>query len=627
MKTKYLIIFIVISLVVFGVVNNIFGQESSGETGIQYPVAELGNCADRGACEVYCDNPENTEACLVFAEKNKLMSEEEIEIAKKFIEAGSNGPGGCATKNSCETYCNDMNHIDECISFAEENNLMQPEELAEAKKVQAAIARGVNPPPCGNKKQCDVYCEEPDHMEVCITFAAEAGFLQGKELEDAQKMLLAIKKGVTPPPCRGKEACDEYCNNPDNMEVCMNFAIEAGFMDEQEKVNAQKMLQAIKGGVRPPDCQGKEECDAYCGQEEHFEECINFAVAAGFMSAEDVVMARKTGGKGPGDCKGKEECEAFCNNPDNQETCFNFAKEHGLIPEEDLKQMEEGKQKMQESLQQAPSAVLDCLGSEMGFDTVEKLKAGEAMPSREIGEKMRICFEKSGPQNGPGNNEMAPPSRQTGPGGCTNPEECKIYCEANPGECQNFQPGPGEINPGGQMMPQQAGPGGCKSPEECRNYCEANPGECGNSGNGGGEQFAPGTGPSPSNQENGFILPENKQTGEFSPTGPGGCQTPEECQQRQNQIMPQNICEGENCQPIPLPGEFLQPPFEENSLPIQPENSIDYQQQINQPMPPVYQQPPVEQQLLPEDFSQPSGFNSTSLLGLILQAFLPFLKF
>ena len=46
-----------------------------------------------------------------------------------------------------------------------------------------------------------------------------------------------------------------------------------------------------------------------------------FAEAAGFMRPEEMKMARKTKGKGPGGCKGKDECEAFCQNEENMETC------------------------------------------------------------------------------------------------------------------------------------------------------------------------------------------------------------------------------------------------------------------------------------------------------------------
>jgi len=442
MKTKFLIIIGIIGILMFS--SAIAALEN-----VSYPVGELGGCKSESDCKIYCDKPENGDACLNFAQENNIMSKQEVKIAKQFLKMQADGPGGCKDKDSCEEYCNDMSHIDACISFAEKNNLMPPAELEEAKKVQSAIARGVKVPSCGNKKACDVYCEDSNHMEECITFGIEAGFIQGKELEDVQKMLQAIKRGVKPPPCKGKEACDEYCSSPDNMEVCMNFAMEAGFMSEQEKADSQKMLQAIKRGVKPPPCKGKNECDAYCTSEGHMEECINFSIAAGMMSEEDAKMARKTGGKGPGGCKGKDECENFCNNPDSQETCFNFAKDNGMIPEEDLKQMEEGKQKMKESLGQAPSEVLNCLTIEFGADMVEKMKNG-FMPPRESGDKMQGCFQK-----------MGHPSGQ---------------------ENQNFQPGPGAENPGGQIMPQQAGPGGCKGPEECQKYCENNPEECKNFG-------------------------------------------------------------------------------------------------------------------------------------------------
>ena len=119
MKIKYLISFIIISLALFGLV--------AGAQNIQYPVEELGNCGSESVCKSYCDKSENTKSCVNFAEKNNLMSKEEIEMAKKFMAAGSKGPGGCEGKNECEAYCNNLDHIDECISFAEENNLIPPE--------------------------------------------------------------------------------------------------------------------------------------------------------------------------------------------------------------------------------------------------------------------------------------------------------------------------------------------------------------------------------------------------------------------------------------------------------------------------------------------------------------------
>ncbi len=531
MNTKFLSLTILsFGMVISGILlSNVLAQAAAD---VQYPVKELGNCQDEAACRIYCDKPQNLKVCLNFAEKNNLMSYEELQQARKFLASGGKGPGGCSGKDNCEEYCNNISHIDECISFAEKNNLIPPEELEEAKKVQAAIKRGVKPPPCGNKKQCDIYCSESDHMEECITFGIEAGFIQGKELEDVQKMLAALKKGIKPPPCKGKQACDAYCSDPEHMEVCMNFAMEAGFMSEEEKEGAQKMLQALKKGVKPPNCRGREECDVYCAEESHFEECMKFAEAAGFMSSEEAAMARKTGGKSPGGCKGKEQCEAFCNNLDNQETCFNFAKEHGLIPEEDLRRMEEGKQQFKQSMQEIPPEVYSCLESAVGAETMAKFKNGEAMPPRDIGDKMRVCFEQNikpprpgepgeggSMPPGPGGTEGAVPGnfapRTTGPGGCTSPEECQNYCESNPEACKNFQP-PAPPMQGGSPMPCQGE--NCPPPPSMP------------SGESGPAIMPP--------CESGNCPPPPQGSQQYQPPQPGSAPMP---------------CEGSNCLPPPPP--------------------------------------------------------------------------
>lgn len=438
----------------FIVVNFAFAQVA--EDAVQFPVAELGNCGNKEECKAYCDEPENMEACISFAEKNGLMPPEEIETAKKFLSAGAKGPGGCTGKESCQVYCDDIDHIDECVAFAERTGLLPPDELAEAKQVQSAIARGVKPPPCRGKESCDAYCENPDNMKECVAFGEASGFLEGKELEDAKKMMAAIEKGVKPPPCRGKEACDAYCSEPDNMEACMTFALEAGFMTEQEAQDSQKMLVALKKGVKPPPCRGKEECDAYCGDPAHSDECITFAVAAGFMSEKDAEMAKKTGGKGPGGCTSKESCDAYC--AENQQACMDFAKENGMMSEEDAVRMQEGQQKFRESINQMPSEASECLRSALGDDSFEKIKNGEIMPSQAIGEQMQSCFSQMGPPEGmrPTENMGPPPEGwsegQQPPEGMMRPPEG--------GEWQ------GQMPPEGMGPPPEGWPEGMQRPPE-----------------------------------------------------------------------------------------------------------------------------------------------------------------
>ncbi len=578
MKTKSLFFAILIAGITSG--GLLFCKQSAkaGFDDIQYPVAELGGCKDKEGCKTYCDKQENIKACVGFAEKNDLMPQGEIDAAKKFIEAGAKGPGGCTGREKCEAYCDDINNMDECVAFAEKSGVMSPQQLEEAKKVQAAIKKGIKPPPCKGKKECDSYCEDPNNMEECITFGAEAGFLQGKELEDSKKMLQALKKGVKPPPCKGKEACDAYCGDPNNMEKCVTFAIEAGFMQGKELEDSQKMLQALKKGVKPPTCNGKEECDRYCSEESHMEECMNFAEAAGFMTKEQADMARKTGGKGPGGCKGKEECEAFCNDPNNQETCFNFAKENGMIPEADLKRMEEGKQKFKETMSQMPETVVSCLKEKLGNDEVEKYRSGAIMPPRDIGDKMRECFEKNRPEPGQGGTmppgDMMPPAgnqnTQGGPGGCKTSEECNSYCEGHGEECKNFFPaGQNGQTSNSQMAPGTFSPPNvpqssnatmppnpyCTTSEGCMDVCAQDPAKCGapNSGSGGG------------------VMPfAQPATGE-QPMMPG-----------QPQMAPGTM-------PPPPTGDINQPPQGIQS-PSSPEGQVPQAQ----PLPPLEQQTPTE---------------------------------
>lgn len=152
---------------------------------ISFPVAELGNCADKTACKAYCDKSDNIDACLIFAEKNKMMSDEEIKTAKNFKKSGMIGPGRCKGKDECKTYCNGPDHMDECIAFAEKNGMMSGKQLGEAKKVKSAIAKGIKPPACGGKETCDAYCSSPEHIEECVNFGEAAGMINK---EDAKKI-------------------------------------------------------------------------------------------------------------------------------------------------------------------------------------------------------------------------------------------------------------------------------------------------------------------------------------------------------------------------------------------------------------------------------------------------------
>ncbi|MDI6883426.1 MAG: hypothetical protein QMC93_03125 [Patescibacteria group bacterium] len=373
---------------------------------ITYPVEELGNCQNKQECRVYCDKPENIIACVNFAQAHNLISPEEAERARAFAEMGE-GPGGCKSKEECETYCDRQENMDICLEFAERNNLISPEELQKAKQIAKAIKEGAQlPGGCRGKEQCEQYCNNLEHIEECFAFAEKAGFIPAEELEEARKGMMAMKSGLKPPGnCRGKKQCEQYCSEPSHREECLNFAVAAGFIPEVETEMARKMMPLMMAGEMPGGCKSKEECKVYCADESHLEECANFALKAGLMKPEEAELFKKTGGKGPGGCQGKEQCEAFCNDSTNQETCFNFAKENGLIPQEEIEKMKEGMARLKEGLEMAPAEVLECLKSTVGPEILDKIRAGTLTPGPQIGDQVRNCFEQfmpRGPKGMPG---------------------------------------------------------------------------------------------------------------------------------------------------------------------------------------------------------------------------------
>jgi len=113
-----------------------------------------------------------------------------------------------------------------------------------------------------------------------------------------------------------------------------------GFLSDEEIAEARRFMKIMSEGRSPGGCRGERECFEYCEDESHFEECIAFAEEAGFISAEEAEMARRTGGKGPGGCI-RDECENYCEDPANQDECLAFALEHGFLTEEEYEHIKD----------------------------------------------------------------------------------------------------------------------------------------------------------------------------------------------------------------------------------------------------------------------------------------------
>ena len=67
--------------------------------------------------------------------------------------------------------------------------------------------------------------------------------------------------------CASESACQTYCDNVENIEVCLNAAEKYGLMSSNEVAEAKKILPFLKAGTTPGKCKSEKECNNYCDKE------------------------------------------------------------------------------------------------------------------------------------------------------------------------------------------------------------------------------------------------------------------------------------------------------------------------------------------------------------------------
>ena len=111
------------------------------------------------------------------------------------------------------------------------------------------------------------------------------------------------------------EACKTYCEDPSHMEECMSFALENGFVTEEEASRARNLRQTLMETSGPGGCEGAE-CRTYCDDVSHHEDCKKFAEEHGFgrpdegdRRPEGMDEESEREGRRDRPCNTKEECE------------------------------------------------------------------------------------------------------------------------------------------------------------------------------------------------------------------------------------------------------------------------------------------------------------------------------
>ncbi len=399
---------------------------------LSFPIPQLGNCGSVQECKNYCDIPWHQTVCSKYARQTKATDEDVLGVADLNYPIAE--LDNCASREECRQYCDKSENFTACTEFAQENGLphtrtVRNREESPLEKIAFPIAELGN---CASREECEEYCNQPANRATCQAFAEEQGLArprgsqpheeeQPRGEEPGMELEFPIEELGN---CASIDECDAFCRRPENKDKCSEYAKKTDMQEYYEEDFGEESTEEDHQGGQPPgisfpiaqlgNCGSMEECDLYCQQPDHQEQCIAFARQHGLNAPEQ--------SQRPDDKSGLEERKEYCKNHPDDEACRRSREEYCKNHPEDCKKIAgpggcTSKEECQRYCQQNPNDA-EC-------------------------QKAREKFGKEPPKDSQKKEEKMPPKEgemKTGPGGCNSPEECKKYCENNPDdpECKEM---------------------------------------------------------------------------------------------------------------------------------------------------------------------------------------------
>ncbi len=269
---------------------------------ITFPIAELGSCTDLSSCKSYCDVSGNATACIAYARAHGLSTtppppSNAPTIIDRILQ-DDGGPGGCSSRGECKMYCEDVSNLQTCIAFGKTHKLLSKTEIAEGEKIMQAMKRGVpTPGSCTTRDSCENYCQDSAHVEECLDFARKAGTLGKDELDRVAKFQQLISSGGGPGGCTSANTCRQYCQDQTHRRECIAFGTRVGFISHPE---AARMM-AVAAWQGPGGCNSAESCAAFCGNPATRDVCIQFGQNRGLHIGQEMLNTNSNTSPFPGD--------------------------------------------------------------------------------------------------------------------------------------------------------------------------------------------------------------------------------------------------------------------------------------------------------------------------------------
>ncbi len=375
---------------------------------VSYPISQLGNCRDGKECKLYCDIPQNTPACWSYDKyviNQNILGEETVNITYPINELGS-----CQSAEKCFLYCAQPQNQAACLDYAKKNGLVKETDDSSdeppSPEVLTAAAQELG---CSSRDTCMAICNDQNNFEKCHNFAEKHKLRKPSDNESSGPPPQVMLRAKSELGCMNETSCMNFCNNPENSEICFEFAKKHELLAKEEIEKHDEYLQKreelMTEAKKELGCDSPQSCQAFCQNKENLSKCASLTSKIGAPPSQNNMQNAGSGGEGisnpisgqlgPGGCATETECKAYCTK--NPNDCKGFTQNYA-----------------QNS--QLPST------------------SGNLNPNN--------------PPNIPGNN---PPTQKSGignsnskegdylgPGGCKTEKECKAYCEKHPGDCPGF---------------------------------------------------------------------------------------------------------------------------------------------------------------------------------------------
>ena len=231
---------------------------------VSFPIPELGNCTNVATCKVYCDQPENRNACIAFA-KAKGFSKVKGKVNEKqvaLLEAAKTELG-CQTVPTCQALCDQPENVAKCEAFAKRHGMAStppPSEISDEELLKAAKEKLG----CESYDSCQRLCDEERNYTKCAALMQSQVTEEDRAMFEKYKPLIKEYLG-----CDSIVTCMAFCINPLNTKKCQGLAerieVEQGGTDssdnsEPPEVWCPKVSSECSWDGTNCVCQGPQTC-------------------------------------------------------------------------------------------------------------------------------------------------------------------------------------------------------------------------------------------------------------------------------------------------------------------------------------------------------------------------------